>query len=206
MNTLQSLSIFTVDSHPCKTMKIGLAKEGISLFGILNKTMSPTGKETLRKWFLQPILDIEMINSRYEAIEFFSNIDYFQNIKNIREKLKNVKNIERILKRMNEGKSNYNDMINFYKTLFCLSSINQILDVFREDGKTTKDISILKKFSFSQKLLDLLTHISDTIDLKESKEKKKLIILPGVDEDLDKLKNFYDNLDRILVIEIILIV
>lgn len=199
MNTLQSLSIFTVDSHPCKTMKIGLAKEGISLFGILNKTMSSVGKETLRKWFLQPILDLEIINSRYEAIEFFSNPDYFQNIKNLREKLKNIKNIDRILKRMNEGKSNYNDLINFYKTLFSLENINQILNIFREDLKGYKEIQVIKKFIFNQKLLDLLGYISETVDLTESKEKKKIIILPGVDEDLDKLKNFYDNLERILV-------
>jgi hypothetical protein len=59
MNALQSLSIFNgkmvdyfvksvVEHHPCKSMQIGVSKEGLSLFGILNKTTSVVGKEMLR--------------------------------------------------------------------------------------------------------------------------------------------------------------
>jgi len=37
-----------VEHHPCKSMRIGVSKEGLSLFGILNKTTSVVGKELLR--------------------------------------------------------------------------------------------------------------------------------------------------------------
>ena len=49
VNTLNSLQIFKVDRHPCITMKIGVSKEGMSIFGILvDKIKSIIGKKMLR--------------------------------------------------------------------------------------------------------------------------------------------------------------
>lgn len=69
LNTIRSLAIFKTEKHPCQTMKIGTSKEGLSLYGILNKTRSVVGKELLRQWFLQPLMDIDILNDRYDSIE-----------------------------------------------------------------------------------------------------------------------------------------
>ncbi|PPR89148.1 hypothetical protein GOBAR_AA31540 [Gossypium barbadense] len=59
----EALQIFQVDKHPSH-MGIGRAKEGFSVFGIMNKCVTPMGRRLLRNWFLRPILDLENLNNR----------------------------------------------------------------------------------------------------------------------------------------------
>ena len=41
-------------------MGIGGAKEGYSVFGLLNRCVSPMGKRMLRLWFLRPIINLDV--------------------------------------------------------------------------------------------------------------------------------------------------
>jgi len=50
---------------------IGKHKEGLSLFGIMNRTRSVPGKRLLRLWFLRPLYDAQLLNDRLDSIEFF---------------------------------------------------------------------------------------------------------------------------------------
>ncbi len=50
---------------------IGQAKEGFSVFGILNKCVSAMGKRLLRLWFARPIVNLAVLNDRLDAVEFF---------------------------------------------------------------------------------------------------------------------------------------
>ncbi|KAH9803810.1 DNA mismatch repair protein MSH5 [Citrus sinensis] len=63
----EALQIFQTDKHPSH-MGIGRAKEGFSVFGMMNKCVTPMGRRLLRNWFLRPILDLENLNSRLNAI------------------------------------------------------------------------------------------------------------------------------------------
>ncbi|RVW99534.1 DNA mismatch repair protein MSH5 [Vitis vinifera] len=62
----EALQIFQIDKHPSH-MGIGRAKEGFSVFGMMNKCVTPMGRRLLRNWFLRPILDLENLNSRLNA-------------------------------------------------------------------------------------------------------------------------------------------
>ncbi|CAA0825470.1 DNA mismatch repair protein MSH5 [Striga hermonthica] len=57
----EALQIFQTDKHPSH-MGIGRAKEGFSVYGMMNKCVTPMGRRLLRNWFLRPILDLEKLN------------------------------------------------------------------------------------------------------------------------------------------------
>ncbi|KAI9905739.1 hypothetical protein PsorP6_013706 [Peronosclerospora sorghi] len=63
--TLQSLQIFNHGS--------GRAKEGFSLFGLLNRTVTKSGGSMLRHWMLTPLVNSAQINERLSSVAFFSN-------------------------------------------------------------------------------------------------------------------------------------
>lgn len=80
-------------------MGIGRAKEGFSVFGMMNKCVTPMGRRLLRSWFLRPILDIENLNKRLDTILFFHSAEEL--MVSLRETLKSVKDIPHILKKFN---------------------------------------------------------------------------------------------------------
>ncbi|WZY94815.1 hypothetical protein YC2023_067144 [Brassica napus] len=66
----EALQIFQIDKHPSH-MGIGRAKEGFSVFGMMNKCATPMGRRLLRSWFMRPILDLEVLDRRLNAVSFF---------------------------------------------------------------------------------------------------------------------------------------
>ena len=58
------------EAHP-SAMGLGQSKEGFSVFGLMNKCVSPMGKRLLKLWFLRPIINLEVIQERQTAIGNF---------------------------------------------------------------------------------------------------------------------------------------
>lgn len=50
-------------------MGIGSSKEGFSLFGFMNKCVTPMGRALLRQRFTMPSRDLRVINARLDAVE-----------------------------------------------------------------------------------------------------------------------------------------
>ncbi|GAB4818643.1 hypothetical protein N2152v2_005689 [Parachlorella kessleri] len=92
--SMSALQIFQEESHP-SAMGIGQAKEGFSVFGLLNKCVSPMGKRLLRLWFARPIVNLAVLNDRLDAIEFF-----MQRPDAIKDALRKVKDAPRLLARL----------------------------------------------------------------------------------------------------------
>ncbi|KAL9652174.1 hypothetical protein ABK040_013943 [Willaertia magna] len=197
INTLKALSIFKMESHPCHSMAIGRPKEGLSLFGIMNKTKSVVGKELLRQWFLKPVMDIEVLRGRYTAIEYFMQFSSDFN-EELRENLKYMKNTKRILKRMREAKASVNDWTNLWKSLYCCKTIFEIL----VEGNAEDKIDIVKDIynGFGGNIMRVLEAISKVIDFNESKTNNRVTVSPGVNRNLDKLRETYDSLDNFLTL------
>lgn len=69
-----------------------------SLFNFINNTVSPFGQRLLKKWLLNPLLSIDNINSRYEAIEDLNENPYI--LEKLRSALKKLPDMERITTRI----------------------------------------------------------------------------------------------------------
>lgn len=52
-------------------MGLGKSKEGFSVFGLMNKCVTPMGKRLLRLWFLRPIVNLTVLEERQNAITSF---------------------------------------------------------------------------------------------------------------------------------------
>ena len=99
-----SPQVFKSDQHPAAHQGLGRSKEGLSLYGVVNRTQSTMGKVTLRKWFLQPLTRIEELNERMDAVGFFVEVQNRERVTTLRGYLKHMKDPQPILKRMEQAK------------------------------------------------------------------------------------------------------
>lgn len=184
-----------MEVHPSTAILSGRPKEGLSLFGIMNKTKSSVGKDLLRQWFLKPVMDVNIIQKRHDAIDFFNKFT-MDVLDEIRENLKYVKNTKRILARMREAKATVNDWSNLYKTLYCCKNISEILFEMAENSK----VDVIEEFlsSCNQPVVKVLQAISKIVDFKESRTQNRLVIMSGVNSELDNRRQTYESLDTFL--------
>jgi DNA mismatch repair protein MSH5 len=96
--SMEALQIFS-EEHHASAMGIGSAKEGYSVFSLLNRCVSPAGKKLLRLWFSRPIIDLNMIEDRYDSIQFFMYRDAERGVGRLRRVLRRVKDAGQLLEK-----------------------------------------------------------------------------------------------------------
>ncbi|XP_043810856.1 DNA mismatch repair protein MSH5 isoform X5 [Manihot esculenta] len=200
----EALQIFQVDKHPSH-MGIGRSKEGFSVFGMMNKCVTPMGQRLLRNWFLRPILDLESLNGRLNAISFF--LCSGELMVSLRETLKSVKDISRILKKFNSPSSTCTagDWTAFLKSICSLLHVDKIFKVgisesLQEQAKCLS-FNIVEKASscISTELVDVYELVIGVIDVNRSKEKGYgTIVKDGFCDELDELREIYEDLPEFL--------
>ncbi|XP_010608174.1 mutS protein homolog 5 isoform X2 [Fukomys damarensis] len=115
-DTYSVLQIFKSESHPSVYKVASGLKEGLSLFGILNRCRCKWGEKLLRLWFTRPTQDLEELNSRLDVIEFFllpQNLDIAHMLHRL---MSHIKNVPLILKRMKLSHTKVSDWQILYKT------------------------------------------------------------------------------------------
>ena len=80
-----------------------------SLLGILDRTVSPMGKRLMRHWLNQPLLEINRLNARLDAVEVLFSSDMLRG--EIAEALKPVSDVERLAIRIVTGKAGPRDLV-----------------------------------------------------------------------------------------------
>jgi len=96
--SMEALQIFS-EEHHASAMGIGSAKEGYSVFSLLNRCVSTAGKKLLRLWFSRPIIDLNMIEDRYDSIQFFMDRDAERGVGRLRRVLRRVKDVGQLLEK-----------------------------------------------------------------------------------------------------------
>ncbi|MFH0856502.1 MAG: DNA mismatch repair protein MutS [bacterium] len=107
-------------------------REG-TLLTVLDKTGTAMGVRLLRNWILRPLIDLDKIKSRINAVEYFFNRDELRN--NLREELSKVLDIERLLARVGCGRANGRDLIGLKESLRIILRIKEILKLERKEGR-----------------------------------------------------------------------
>ncbi|XP_049401333.1 DNA mismatch repair protein MSH5 isoform X2 [Solanum stenotomum] len=200
----EALQIFQIDKHPSH-MGIGRAKEGFSVFGMMNKCVTPMGRRLLRNWFLRPILDLDNLNRRLDTISFFLSAEEIS--VSLRETLKSVKDIPRILKKFNSPSpiSTSADWSAFLKSVCALLHISKIFEVGISgsllEELTSSDLDIIERAGFfiSVDLAYVCELVIGVIDVDRSKEKGyETIVKEGFCDELDELRQIYEGLPEFL--------
>jgi DNA mismatch repair protein MutS len=85
------------------------APRNASLYGALNRTVTPMGARRLRDWLSQPLGTSEPIQRRQEAVQIF--LDAGSGLEEFRAKLTQVRDLERTIGRLSAGSGNARDLI-----------------------------------------------------------------------------------------------
>src|SRR5205085_6038849 len=79
-----------------------------SLYGALNRTVTPMGARRLRDWLSQPLAAVESIQRRQEAVQAF--IENSGVLEHFRAQLASVRDLERTIGRLSSGSGNARDL------------------------------------------------------------------------------------------------
>lgn len=152
-----------------------------SLLWVLDKTVSSVGGRMLRKWLEQPLTDISEINSRINAVDEL-RINYIKR-NTLRESLKKVYDIERLMSKVVFGTANCRDLLALKNSFLNIPAIK----------KSISDFSSQMIVEIEQNL-DPLTDIYELIQRSIVDEppvtvKEGGIIREGYDSEVDRLRN-----------------
>ena len=84
------------------------APRSASLYGALNRTVTPMGARRLRDWLSQPLATVEPIRRRQAAVQTF--VDNAAGLEGLRAQLAQVRDLERTLGRLSAGTGNARDL------------------------------------------------------------------------------------------------
>ncbi|AGB40925.1 DNA mismatch repair protein MutS [Halobacteroides halobius DSM 5150] len=156
-----------------------------SLLWVLDQTVTAMGGRKLKKWVEQPLLELDRIEYRLDAVEEITKNIFAK--EELKELLTEVYDIERLLGKIIYGSANARDLISLKSSLHILPEVKEVLDQF----KTPK----LKK------LQDNLDKLEDVACLIENSIKEDppttltegSIIKKGYDNQLDELLEAMEN-------------
>ncbi|XP_052239261.1 mutS protein homolog 5-like isoform X3 [Dreissena polymorpha] len=191
-----ALQIFQRESHP-SVYKLGTSnagKEGLSLFGIMNRTKSQLGSRMLRTWFQRPLKDAREIQSRHSTIAYLINPRNVENVTALEEAVKHMKNITKILTRMRTSQASVGDWQALYKTVYNATSLKEVCRVL------SQSVHIFRKITetFSDDLHRITNYISKIVDFPESSLQSRFVVKTGVDEQLDHKKRIFSQLPEVM--------
>nr|XP_037861849.1 mutS protein homolog 5 isoform X2 [Chlorocebus sabaeus] len=162
-DTYSVLQIFKSESHPSAYKVASGLKEGLSLFGILNRCRCKWGEKLLRLWFTRPTHDLGELNSRLDVIQFFllpQNLDMAQMLHRLLGHIKNVPTVY--------GALGLRD---------ACRSLPQSIQLFRDIAQ-----------EFSDDLHHIASLIGKVVDFEGSLAENRFTVLPNIDPEIDEKK------------------
>lgn len=127
---LSALNIFSTEHHPLAVAKgYGQAKEGCSLFSLLDRTKSRPGRLRLKEWMLKPLQDVQLIASRQDGVELFMHPEMREAYATIVQHLRDLGALDQILNRMQKCCTKPNDFLVLLKSLKAAVSILGTLEL-----------------------------------------------------------------------------
>ncbi len=140
LNLLKELSTYTLDEFMVLdaetrrnlelTETIRTGKSQGSLLGILDSTQTPMGGRLLWQWVSKPLLDVEKIQKRLNAVEFFYKNGLIR--AETLEALSHFDDLERLTNRVLSGHAIPRDLVAMRENL---SSLPALKDIFSEDNE-----------------------------------------------------------------------
>ncbi|XP_004415303.1 PREDICTED: mutS protein homolog 5 isoform X1 [Odobenus rosmarus divergens] len=183
-DTYSVLQIFKSEAHPSVYKVTSGLKEGLSLFGILNRCRCKWGEKLLRLWFTRPTQDLGELNSRLDVIQFFllpQNLDMAQMLHRL---LGHIKNVPLILKRMKLSHTKASDWQVLYKTVYSALGLRDACRSLPQSIQLFQDIAQ----EFSDDLHHIASLIGKVVDFEGSLAENRFTVLPNIDPDIDEKK------------------
>ena len=160
-------------------------KKGITLFAILNETLTPMGARLLSQWIKQPLLLPQLITERHEAIDdLIKNSDSHNRL---RLQHKHIRDIERLLSRITCGVCSGRDLTAMKESLKIIPEIKNSLSHLKSPLITRQQKELFE-------LRDLVSLIERSIvEHPPPSTKVGGLIKKGYNLELDELRDIALN-------------
>ncbi|CAI9084551.1 DNA mismatch repair protein MutS [Candidatus Methylacidiphilum fumarolicum] len=190
---LSNSEVLWLDSIAQKTLEVIQAnsKSGKSLFHAIDKTLTPGGGRLLRRWLSEPSRCLPVIQERQQAIALWINQQ--QKREQLREILKKIGDLERLLSKVSQGYVNPRELLSLKESLQRLPLITELLSSIQDEKlrAMAQDISIEKDMVAE---LDKALEENPPFSIKEGG-----IIKKGYCEQLDELRELSEQGQKLLI-------
>jgi len=160
-----------------------------SLYRTLNCTRTPMGNRTLKKWLLKPLLSVEKINLRLDAVEELAEDSLLRY--DIRDWLSDVRDIERLVGRIVYGNASARDLVALKKSMDVVPSLRDSL-LEKARSEILKEIAEgLASFSDLEELAEMIEKA--IVDEPPVSVREGGMIKPGYNPELDELRDIASN-------------
>ena len=169
----------SMDIHTVRNLELfetlRLKERTYSLIWLLDKCKTAMGSRKLKSWLLHPLKDKTELNKRYEKIEKL-NTEFIIK-EQLREKLYEVYDLERLCGKLNTGSLNARDLLQIKNSLAYIPEIKEYMKElgFNEELDELRDI---------YELLEKAINPDAPITLKDG-----ALIQNGYNSDLDELRS-----------------
>ena len=161
-----------------------------TLFSFMNETSTPMGARLLRNWLITPTQNIETINDRHTKLDWM--IDNKVNLYDLKDVLKKISDLERLINRIENKTCNYRDLISLFQSISQLEILKKLfLESPFKFNASSKNI---------KKLINFLSKAIDTEILTDNQS--KLPVRKGFNKDFDELISLkYESNSSLLNLE-----
>ena len=168
-----------------------MQEDGLSLLGVVDRTITPMGGRMLHRWLVFPLKDVKPINERLDIVEYYFREPDFRQCLN--DQLHRMGDLERIISRVAAGRVSPREVVQLKNALSaiqpiksaCLYSSNEALKRVGEQ-------------------LNLCESIRDRIEQEIMPDPPQLVakggvIAHGFNAELDELRSIRENGKQVLL-------
>lgn len=160
-------------------------ENGHTLLSTLDSTVSPMGARLLKRWLVFPLRNINDINERLDVVEYF--IKETDLSRSLHQHLKQTGDLERVVSKIPLRKINPREVMQLAKALQQVEGVKKLL----ESSPNNYLRQLSEKMDPCPVILSrILEQIVETPPVLVSKGG---VIQPGINEELDKLRNISSN-------------
>ncbi len=185
-----------MDRFTIRNLELYHANEAnaVTLLDVIDKTISPMGGRTLKRWLALPLKNISGIQKRHEVVQYFLNTPVLH--QKIQHQIKQIGDIERLISKVATGKVNPREVIQLKNSLEAIVPIkaqasNSDNEALKVIGDTLNDCELLRN-----KIKETLNEEAPVNVLKGN------TIASGYLDELDELRSIAfsgkDYLDKML--------
>ena len=158
-----------------------------TLFGCMDKALTPMGSRKIKQWLLKPLMNIDLIRERQQVIStLISSVSLFAQIQDL---LRQCCDMQRVVGRIAVDRAPLQDYVQLSDVLQILPQLRSLMQNIRV-GFVDEFVSIVPKFGELANLLE--KSLNDSLE-------EKILIKRGYDDQLDRLRDVVDHSSEMIL-------
>lgn len=186
--TLEALEIF---ASPMSGKAVAWDRDSFSVASILDRTSSITGSRVLRNWLRRPLVDIELIRERHDAIDFLliartAAPEVWVDLKRV---LRRARDLPRLVLRMKAFRADVKDWCGLEASLLACNEARAVVIRLIDAAKVSAPPLVVATIAdFDAGLGVAQITLDSVIDWGASRAAGKVVVRGGIDDSLDEYR------------------